>query len=180
MKGRCTCSTAPTSASASLHLQCPPRERCWAAAYVSLSHRPLGWARIPAPSSPLAPSSCSTACPPLAGREAGREGGKKTKKKGGQCVCVCVCVCVHVWLYYVHVHLRLVKVFITRKLNMIWKWSLHQSTSFSVTEGSRSSWLQILGNQLINCSLYTVIPGIFTLLIIVPLIFVVIYYSRFQ
>ena len=36
-------------------------------------------------------------------------------------------------VYYVCVHLRLVQVFITRELNMNWKWSLHESTSHSLS-----------------------------------------------
>ena len=42
----------------------------------------------------------------------------------------------------------------TREANMIWRQHLHQSTSVRVTEGSRSSWLQILGTQIINSSPY--------------------------
>ena len=46
--------------------------------------------------------------------------------------------------------------FIPRKLNKTWRWNLHQSTSLAELqkEASRSSRLQTLGNQLINCSPY--------------------------
>ena len=46
---------------------------------------------------------------------------------------------------------RHLKVSITHKQNMIWSWNLHQiDFSRRVAEGSRSAWLQTLGNQLIN------------------------------
>ena len=60
-------------------------------------------------------------------------------------------------LYYTHIHLRLIK-------NLIKSWTEHDKefkltctctsikSFWQVAEGSRSSWLQTLGNQPINCS----------------------------
>ena len=55
-------------------------------------------------------------------------------------------------ILHAHVHSGLIKVFITCKSNTR-RWNLQcTSTDFSygVAEGSRSSWLQTLGNQLIT------------------------------
>ena len=57
-------------------------------------------------------------------------------------------------LYYAHIHLRLVQVFIDCKQSMIWGRNISIDFSRQVTEGCGSSWVQILGNQLINHSPY--------------------------
>ena len=50
----------------------------------------------------------------------------------------------------------LLKFFIICELNMIWRWNLHQLTSLAKPQKLlRSSWLEILGNQLIDRSPYT-------------------------
>ena len=58
----------------------------------------------------------------------------------------CTCT-IYMYMYYIHVHvlytctmctvcihLRPVELFITRKLNMIWRWNLYQSTSLTKSQ----------------------------------------------
>ena len=64
-------------------------------------------------------------------------------------------VCESAALHYLRVHLRLLQAFVTQEPKTIWRWKL-TSIGFSRrgAEGSRSSWLQTLGNQLIDRSPY--------------------------
>ena len=66
------------------------------------------------------------------------------------------CVVFEAPLYYVPVHLRHIKVFNNLKTKPDMEMKLASIKFFrQVAEGCRSSWLQILGNQLINHSPYT-------------------------